>query len=50
MGDLDVIMVGDFNQASPIRNSWIFKSKTNEFDIYFWHENIKCYKLIQIMC
>jgi hypothetical protein len=52
MGDLDVIMVGDFYQAPPIRDSWIFKSKTNEFDIfeiYFWHENIKCYKFIQIM-
>ncbi len=27
MGGLDVIMVSDFYQAPPIRDSWIFKSK-----------------------
>jgi hypothetical protein len=52
MGGLDVIMDGDFYQALPIQDWWIFKSKTNEFDnfeTYFWHENIECYKLKQIM-
>jgi hypothetical protein len=46
MGGLDVIMACYFYQAPPIQDLWIFKSKTNIFDIFgtnFWHENIKCY-------
>jgi len=48
MGGLDVIMTTDFYQASPIQDSWIFKSRTNGFNILgtnFWEENIKCYEL-----
>jgi hypothetical protein len=33
MGGLDVIMTSDFYQASPIQDSWIFKSRTNGFNI-----------------
>jgi hypothetical protein len=39
MGGLDVIMTSDFYQASPIQDSWIFKSRTNGFNILgtnFW--------------
>jgi hypothetical protein len=48
MGGLDVIMTSDFYQASPIQDSWIFKSRTNGLNILgtnFWEENIKCYEL-----
>ncbi len=33
MGGLDVIMIGDFYQTSPVRNLWIFKSKPSRFNI-----------------
>ncbi len=48
IGGLDVIMTSDFYQASPIWNSWIFKSRIDELNILgtmFWQENIKCYEL-----
>jgi hypothetical protein len=41
-------MTSDFYQASPIWNSWIFKSRIDELNILgtmFWQENIKCYEL-----
>jgi len=44
MGGLDTIMTADLYQAPLVWDSWIFKSKTN-----LWHENIKCYKLKQVM-
>jgi hypothetical protein len=53
MGGLDVIMTSDFYQASPIQDSWIFKSRTNGFNILgtnFWQEKKKCYELKQAMC
>ncbi len=43
IGGLDVIMTSDFYQAPPIQDLWIFKLKTDEFNIlgtHFWHENI----------
>ncbi len=52
MDDFDVIMVGGFYQVPPIWYSWIFKQKTNGFDIFetnFGHENVKCYELKQVM-
>jgi hypothetical protein len=52
MGGLDVIMTNDFYQAPPIWNSCIFKPKKNGFNILitkFWHENVKCHELHQIM-
>ncbi len=48
MGGLDVIMTSDFYQASPIWNSWIFKSRIDELNILrtiFGQKNIKCYEL-----
>ncbi len=44
MGGLDTIMIGDLYQAPLVQDSWIFKSKTK-----LWHENVKCYKLKQVM-
>jgi hypothetical protein len=52
MGGLDIIMSGDFYQVPPIQNSWIFRPKLNEIDIfgtYFWNEHVKCFELKQIM-
>ncbi len=52
MSGLDVIMIDDFYQVSPIQDSWIFKLKTNGFDILktnFLHENVKCCELKQVM-
>jgi len=48
MGGLDVIMIRNFYQAPLVRNSWIFKFKTNSLNIFgtnLWHENMKCYEL-----
>ncbi len=52
IGGLDVIVTSDFYQATPIQDLWIFKLKTDEFNILgtnFWHENIKCCELKQVM-
>lgn len=51
MGGFDIIMIGNFYQALPIWDLWIFKFKKlmnlNILWIIIWHENIKCYELIQ---
>jgi hypothetical protein len=52
MGGLDVIIIGDFYQAHPIRDLWIFTLKIIGFNILatkFWHESIKYYELHKIM-
>jgi hypothetical protein len=52
MGGLDITMIGDLYQASPVQDSWICKSKNNSLNILgtnLWHENIKCYELKQVM-
>jgi hypothetical protein len=38
MGGLDVIMIGDFYQATLIRDSWILKSRINGF--YPWDTSL----------
>jgi hypothetical protein len=51
MGGFDIIMIGNFYQALPIWDLWIFKFKKlmnlNILWTIIWHENIKCYDLIQ---
>lgn len=51
MGGFDIIMIGNFYQALPIWDLWIFKFKKlmnlNILWTIIWHENIKCHKLIQ---
>jgi hypothetical protein len=52
MVGLDVVMTTNFDHIMPIQYSWIFKLKTNKFDILgtnFWNENIKCYELKQVL-
>jgi len=52
MGGLDVIIIGDFYQAPPIQDSWIFTLKNIGFNNLIkkiWHENIKYYELHKIM-
>ncbi len=50
ISELDVIMIGDFYEALPIQDSWIFKI-TNTFNIIaisYWSKYVQCYKL-QVM-
>jgi hypothetical protein len=52
MDELDVIMITDLYQVPSVQDLWIFKLKTDGFNILgtnFWHENIKCYELKQVM-
>jgi hypothetical protein len=47
MSGFNVIMISDFYQVLPIRNSWIFKI-TNIFNtivISYWSKYVECYKL-----
>jgi ATP-dependent DNA helicase PIF1 len=47
MGGLDVIMIGDFYQATLVQDLWIFKSRINGLNIlgtHLWQENIKLYE------
>ncbi len=47
MGGLDVIMTIDLYQTLLVLDSWIFKFKTNNLNIFGtnrWHENMKCYE------
>jgi hypothetical protein len=52
MFGVDVVMASNFDQILPVQYSWIFKLKTNKFDILgtnFWNENLKCYELKQVL-
>ncbi len=52
MGGFNVVMIGNFYQALPIRDSWIFKQKNNAFNALgpnFWHENVRYYELKEVM-
>jgi hypothetical protein len=53
MGGLDVIMISDFYQTPPVRNSWILKPITNIFNIIalndYWLEYVQCYELQEVM-
>ena len=52
LGDLDVILCGDLCQASPIRDTWIFKnddSLLTTFSSSFWTSKVKYFELTQPM-
>ena len=51
-GNVDLIMIGDFYQAPPVRDSWIFdkiRKTFNSLNPSFWHDHIKCYELKKFM-
>ena len=51
-GNVDVIFCGDFFQAEPIRDSWIFEPPRlhgQQLPYGFWAENVKCFQLNRVM-
>lgn len=51
-GNVDVIFCGDFFQAEPIRDSWIFEPPRlhgQQLPYGFWTENVKCFQLNIVM-
>jgi len=51
-GGLDVIVIGDFYQAPPVGDRWIFQKLDlglNAIAPSFWHEHIRCYELNTVM-
>ena len=47
-GVLDIIFCGDFCQAQPVHDSWIFenpKLHQQTFPYRFWTENVRFYQL-----
>jgi hypothetical protein len=52
-GGLDVMVIGDFYQAPPVRDKWVFQRIDEGLDAIapkFWHYHIKCYELNTLMC
>ena len=46
-GGLDVIVTGDFYQASPVRDKWIFQKIDEGLSALgpnFWQDHMKCYE------
>jgi hypothetical protein len=51
-GNLDLIMTGDFYQAPPVKDGWIFDNIREGFNSLapsFWHTHVKCYQLKKVM-
>jgi hypothetical protein len=51
-GDVDVTMIGDFYQASFVKDSWIFqniKDNVNALTPNFWQTYVQCYELNKVM-
>lgn len=51
-GGLDVIVTGDFYQAPPVRDKWVFQQLDfglNAIAPNFWREYMKCYELKTIV-
>jgi hypothetical protein len=51
-GGVDVIVTGDFYQAPPVRDKWVFQridDGLNAIAPNFWHDHIKCYELNIVM-
>ena len=51
-GGVDVIVCGDFYQAPPIRDKWVFQKLDdglNSLAPNFWNDYIKCYELVTVM-
>ena len=49
---VDVIVCGNFYQAPPVRNKWVFQKLDdglNSLAPNFWNDCIKCYELITVM-
>ncbi len=52
LGDVDIIMIGDFHQAPPIKDSWIFqniKDNVNALIPNFWQTYVQCYESNKVM-
>jgi hypothetical protein len=51
-GGVDVIVIGYFYQAPPIRDKWVFQridEGLNTITPNFWHDHIECYELSTMM-
>ncbi len=51
-GGVDVIMISDFYQALPMKDSWIFqniKDNVNALTPNFWQTYVQYYELNKIM-
>lgn len=51
-GNVDLIFCGDFYQAEPVRDAWIFEHSTihgQKTPYTFWKDNVKYYQLEQVM-
>ncbi len=49
---VDVILTGDFYQASLVKDSWIFqniKDNVNALAPNFWETHVQCYELNKVM-
>jgi hypothetical protein len=51
-GGLDFMMIGDFYEASLMKDSWIFqnvKDNVNALAPNFWQTYVQCYELNKVM-
>jgi len=51
-GGVDVIMINEFYQAPPVKDSWIFqniKDNVNALSPIFWQTYVQCYEPNKVM-
>jgi hypothetical protein len=49
---VDVIMIADFYETSPVKDSWIFQSikdNVHALTLHIWQIHVQCYEINKVM-